>query len=172
MNPALLSGNSRRASSDGAPYRAQASVAVPHKEPRGEIDIALLAIALILLAFGVVMVYSASAVFAARSHGSAQYYLLRQSTFALVGLAGLTAFARMDYRLLRKLTYPMLIATVVLLVLVIVGFGRSGGGAARWLRIGPVTLQPAELAKVTIVLWLAHSLSKKHLKIKTFTVGF
>jgi cell division protein FtsW len=66
----------------------------------------------------------------------------------------------------------MLAGTVALLVLVIVGFGRSGGGAARWLRIGPVALQPAELAKVTVVLWLAHSLSKKHEKIKTFTVGF
>src|SRR5205085_1243326 len=49
---------------------------------------------------------------------------------------------------------------------------HAGGGAARWLRFGPVRLQPAEVAKVTLVLWLAHSLSKKNEKIRTFSVGF
>lgn len=174
MTPTATSGaagNVRRISPDKLATQPPTVLPAAPAGPR-ELDAALLAMALILVAFGVVMVYSASAVFAARSHGSAQYYLVRQSIFALVGLAGMTAFARMDYRLLRKLTYPMLGLTVALLVAVIAGFGRSGGGAARWLRVGPVAIQPAELAKVTIVLWLAHSLSKKQEKIKTFTVGF
>lgn len=166
-----MTGNVRRSSIE-SPRSAAASPGGASAPERGEIDVALLAVTLLLVAFGVVMVYSASAVFAARSHGSAQYYLIRQASFALVGLAGMAAFARIDYRLLRKLTYPMLAGTVFLLVLVIAGFGRSGGGAARWLRLGPFALQPAELAKVTLVLWLAHSLSKKQDKIKTFTVGF
>lgn len=139
---------------------------------RGAIDVPLLAITLLLVSFGVVMVYSASAVFAARSHGSAQYYLLRQASFAMVGITAMTVASRIDYRVFRKLTYPMLGGTVLLLLLVIAGFGRSGGGAARWLRLGPITLQPAELAKVVIILWLAHSLSKKHEKLKTFSIGF
>jgi|LNFM01.1.fsa_nt_gb cell division protein FtsW len=139
---------------------------------RGPIDVPLLAVTLLLVSFGIVMVYSASAVFAARSHGSAQYYLLRQASFAIVGITGMTVASRIDYRFLRKLTYPMLGGTVFLLMLVIAGFGRAGGGAARWLKVGPVTLQPAELAKVVIILWLAHSLSKKQEKIKTFSVGF
>jgi cell division protein FtsW len=139
---------------------------------RGPIDVPLLAVTLLILSFGIVMVYSASAVFAARSHGSAQYYLLRQASFAIVGITGMTVASRIDYRIFRKLTYPMLGGTVFLLMLVIAGFGRSGGGAARWLKLGPVTLQPAELAKVVIILWLAHSLSKKQEKIKTFSIGF
>jgi cell division protein FtsW len=139
---------------------------------RGPIDVPLLAVTLLILSFGIVMVYSASAVFAARSHGSAQYYLLRQASFAIVGITGMAVASRIDYRIFRKLTYPMLGGTVFLLMLVIAGFGRSGGGAARWLRLGPVTLQPAELAKVVIILWLAHSLSKKQEKIKTFSIGF
>lgn len=139
---------------------------------RGPIDVPLLAVTLLILSFGIVMVYSASAVFAARSHGSAQYYLLRQASFAIVGITGMAVASRIDYRIFRKLTYPMLGGTVFLLMLVIAGFGRSGGGAARWLKLGPVTLQPAELAKVVIILWLAHSLSKKQEKIKTFSIGF
>ncbi|MDP3278128.1 MAG: putative lipid II flippase FtsW [Deltaproteobacteria bacterium] len=138
----------------------------------GGLDVGLLAITLMLVAFGIVMVYSASAIFAARSHGSAQYYLLKQASFAVVGLTGMTVASRLNYQVFRKLTYPMLGLTVALLIAVIAGFGRAGGGAARWLRLGPVTLQPAELAKVVIILWLAHSLSKKQEKIRTFSVGF
>jgi cell division protein FtsW len=168
MSAASIPGNIRRASPRTV---AAPPINVP-RTVRGPVDLPLLTATLILVAFGVVMVYSASAVFAAQSHGSAQYYLIRQAIFAAIGLAGMAAISRVDYRLLRKFTYPLLATSAVLLVLVIAGFGRSGGGAARWLRFGPVTLQPAELTKVTIILWLAHSLSKKREKIKTFTVGF
>jgi len=172
MSSTTLPGNLRRLVTPATRAAGAASIAPTNVARRGPVDLQLLTVTLLLLAFGIVMVYSASAVFAARAHHSAQYYLLRQSMFALVGLAGLATTARIDYRMLRKLTYPLLGITVILLVLVIVGFGRSGGGAARWLRVGPVTLQPAEVAKVTIILWLAHSLSKKREKIKSFTVGF
>lgn len=139
---------------------------------QGPLDLPLLTVALLLLAFGLVMVYSSSAVFAARTYHNAQYFLLKQVQFAVVGLLGMTVCANLDYRVFRKFTYPMLGLTVLLLGAVIAGFGRSGGGAARWLVIGPVRLQPAELAKVAVVLWMAHSLSKKSEKIKTFSVGF
>ncbi len=173
MKPSAAPGNARRphADSSSATPAVRASVPVANIR-RGPVDLPLFAVAVLLVAFGVVMVYSASAVYAARTHHTAQYYLVRQAMFATFGVLGLGIVSRIDYRLLRKLTYPMLIATVLLLFLVVAGMGRSGGGAARWLRFGPITLQPAELAKVTIILWLAHSLSKKHEKIKTFAVGF
>jgi cell division protein FtsW len=169
--------NRRTPRRSDAPASSEQAVSAPpaldeRAKFRGPIDVPLLAVTLLLVSFGIVMVYSASAVFAARSHGSAQYYLLRQSIFAVIGMAGLAVASRLDYRFFRRLTYPMLAGTVGLLSLVIVGFGRSGGGAARWLKVGPVTLQPAELAKVVIILWLAHSLSKKREKIRTFSVGF
>ena len=60
----------------------------------------------------------------------------------------------------------------VLLVLCVIGFGHTGGGAARWLSVGPVHVQPAEMAKMALVIWLAYSLAKKAERVKTFTVGF
>ncbi|MBI5514123.1 MAG: putative lipid II flippase FtsW [Deltaproteobacteria bacterium] len=135
-------------------------------------DLTLLVTTLLLVIFGVVMVYSASAVFAGHRYGNPQYFLFRQVLYAVIGLVGLGFFARMDYQLLRRLTYPMLAVTVGLLVAVVAGFGHGAGGATRWLRLGPLRLQPAELAKVTLVLWLAHSLSKKGHKIRTFGIGF
>ncbi len=138
----------------------------------GTMDFALLAVTMLLVVFGVVMVYSASAVFAGHIHHDAQYYLVRQSIYAAVGFVGLAVAARTDYRTLRKYTYPLLAVTVLLLVAVVVGFGHAGGGAARWLKLGPIRVQPAEVAKVTLVMWLAHSLAKKNEKIRTFSVGF
>ncbi len=138
----------------------------------GPIDYALLAGTMLLVAFGIVMVYSASAVYAGHMHHDSQYYLVRQSLYALVGFGGLTAAASWDYRKLRRFTYPLLGVTVFLLVVVVAGLGHATNGAARWIRLGPIRVQPAEIAKVTIVVWLAHSLSKKNEKIRTFSIGF
>ncbi|MEI8257958.1 MAG: FtsW/RodA/SpoVE family cell cycle protein, partial [Deltaproteobacteria bacterium] len=124
MSSTTLPGNLRRLST--TPYSSEStppSAAPVNVMRRGTVDLQLLTVTLLLLAFGVVMVYSASAVFAARAHHSAQYYLVRQSVFALIGLGGLVAASSVDYRLLRKFTYPLLGTTVLLLVLVIVGFG-------------------------------------------------
>ncbi len=145
----------------------------PQKAVRydGPVDYALLAGTMLLVAFGIVMVYSASAVYAGHMHHDAQYYLIRQALYALVGFGGLTAAANLDYRKLRRLTYPMLGVTVALLV-VVIAMGHSTNGAARWIRLGPIRIQPAEIAKVTLVVWLAHSLSKKQEKIRTFAIGF
>jgi cell division protein FtsW len=77
-----------------------------------------------------------------------------------------------DYHRLYKLTYPVLGGVGLLLVLCVIGFGHSGGGATRWLSIGPIHVQPAEMAKLALVTWLAYSLAKKAERVKTFTVGF
>jgi cell division protein FtsW len=138
----------------------------------GSIDHALLAVTMLLVAFGVVMVYSASAVYAGHMHHDAQYYLVRQAIYAVLGFTGLAVTARFDYHKLRKLTYPLLGVTVILLVAVIAGAGHAANGAARWIRLGPIRVQPAEIAKVTLVIWLAHSLAKKNEKIRTFSIGF
>ena len=151
------------------PYRA---VQNARSGPRGQVDHVLLGVTMLLVAFGIVMVYSASAVFAEHLHHNGQFFLVRQTAYAVIGFAAMGAFARMDHTKLRALTYPMLGVTVLLLCLVVVGFGHAGGGAARWIRIGPVNLQPAEIAKLSLIVWLSHSLAKKNEKIKTFSVGF
>jgi cell division protein FtsW len=125
-----------------------------------------------LIGFGVVMVYSASAASAATEQRDPQFFLKRQGAYALASLVTLFAVSRVDYHRLYKLTYPVLAGVAGLLVACVVGFGHSGGGATRWLSIGPIHVQPAEMAKLALVVWLAYSLAKKADRVKTFTVGF
>jgi cell division protein FtsW len=138
----------------------------------GPMDSMLAAVVVALIGFGVVMVYSASAVQATVQNHDPQYYLKRQVGYAIAALVLVFAISRIDYHRLYKLTYPQLAGVGLLLVACVVGFGHSGGGATRWLSVGPVHVQPAEMAKLAFVLWLAYSLAKKAERVKTFTVGF
>jgi cell division protein FtsW len=119
-----------------------------------------------------VMVDSASAVQATVQYHDPMFFLKRQTAYAAVALVATWISSRVDYHRLYKLTYPVLALVGTLLLLCVIGFGHSGGGAARWLSVGPVHVQPAEMAKVALVIWLAYSLAKKAEKVKTFTVGF
>ena len=144
----------------------------PSPTPSGPVDPVLAAVVVALVGFGVVMVYSASAVQATVQYHDPQFFLKRQAAYAAAGLLGAWIASRIDYHRLYKLTYPVLAGVGMLLLLCVIGFGHSGGGAARWLSLGPVHVQPAEMAKVALVIWLAYSLAKKADRIKTFTVGF
>ncbi len=136
------------------------------------IDPVLAAVVVALIGFGTVMVYSASAVQATVQYHDPQYFLKRQVGYALASLVVFFGLSRIDYHRLYKLTYPVLAGVGVLMLMCVVGFGHSGGGATRWLSIGPVHVQPAEMAKLALVVWLAYSLAKKAEKVKSFTVGF
>jgi cell division protein FtsW len=138
----------------------------------GPADAVLTGAVLALICFGVVMVYSASAVLAYSRYDSGQHFLIRQSIYALAGVFAMIALARFDYHRLRPLTYPMLIASLGLLAVTAFGFGKSAGGASRWIEVGPIHVQPAEIAKVTMICWLSYSLSKKIERIRSFSIGF
>ncbi len=135
-------------------------------------DPILAAVAIGLIGFGVVMVYSASAVQATVQHHDPQFFLKRQAAYAVAALVVLFALSRVDYHRLYRLTYPLLAVTGLASIACVVGFGHTAGGATRWLAIGPVHVQPAEVAKLAIVIWLAYSLAKKAEQVKEFTVGF
>jgi cell division protein FtsW len=136
----------------------------------GAVDPVLLGLVLALIAFGIVMVFSASAVFASQTYHDGHRFLVRQAMFAAVSIPVMLIVSRIDYHRLRPLTYPAVIATVVLFIATM-AVGRSAGGATRWIRIGPVDIQAAEVAKLAIILFLAYSLSKKAEQIKTFKIG-
>ncbi len=144
----------------------------PETTASGAVDPVLAATVVALVGFGIVMVYSASAVQATVQYHDPQFFLKRQAAYAVTALVLTWITSRIDYRRLYKMTYPVLAVVGTLLVLCVAGFGHSGGGAARWLAVGPVHVQPAEMAKVALVIWLAYSLAKKAEKVKTFTVGF
>lgn len=174
----------RRRSSAPAAGRASRASHAPEPEPTGLLrpgaipkvvgpaDAVLTGAIVALVAFGVVMVYSASAVFAHTRYDNAQHFLIRQSIFAVMGLVGMVAIARFDYHRLRALTYPMLLGSTGLLTMTVLGLGRRAGGAARWIQVGPVNIQPAEIVKVAMICWLAYSLSKKSEHIRSFSIGF
>jgi cell division protein FtsW len=101
-----------------------------------------------------------------------QFFLKRQAAYAVVSLVFFFVLGSVDYHRLYKLTYPVLGGVGILLLMCVAGLGHSGGGATRWLSLGPVHVQPAEMAKLALVCWLSYSLAKKAEKVKTFTVGF
>ena len=136
-------------------------------------DPVLLGAVLLLTMFGVVMVYSASAVYASARLGDGLWFFKRQLLGAGLGLAALFLALKVGYKRLEKLAVPLVLLSLVLLVLVqIPGIGHAAGGAKRWLRIAGFTFQPSELAKIALVLWLSRSLAKKQDRIAVFSVGF
>jgi cell division protein FtsW len=138
------------------------------------VDPILLAAVLGLLCLGLVMVYSASAVMALEKTGSGFYFLQRQLVAALVGLLAMATALKLGYRRLARLAYPLLVLTVLLLVALVLvpGVGTVVGGARRWIRFPGVSIQPAEIAKFTWVVYLAYSLAKKREKVASFSIGF
>lgn len=122
---------------------------------KGGVDKIFLLLSMLLLCFGAVMSYSASAVYAEQRYDDAAYFLWRYVLFALVAVvvtAAFVIFAR-PY-MLRWLAVITYIASILLLIMVFF-IGDVGGGAQRWIEIGPITIQPSEIAKLAIILVLA-----------------
>jgi cell division protein FtsW len=142
-------------------------------EKRAAWDPVLLFAVLTLVGVGLVMVYSASAITAQDKLGDSFYFLKRQALAAGLGLLAMAVALKVGYRRLARLAYPLLLLAVVLLIAVLVpGVGTVVGGARRWLRAPGISLQPAEVAKVAWVVYLAYSLAKKQEKVKSFSIGF
>jgi len=136
-------------------------------------DPVLLGAVLLLSALGVVMVYSASAVYAGARLGDGLWFVKRQALGAAAGLLVLFAAMKFGYQRLEKLAVPLALFSLTLLVLVQVpGLGHTAGGARRWMHVFGITFQPSEIAKLALVLWLARSLSRKQDRIRLFAVGF
>jgi len=140
---------------------------------RRDIDTTLLLLAVCLTCIGLVMVYSASAIMAAERYHDSFYFLKRQLLFALVGFVLMAGATYFNYQNWRKLAVLTLLGGLALLALVFIpGLGMRVGGALRWLRIPGLTLQPAELVKLGLVLYLAHSLTRKKEKVRSLTKGY
>ena len=135
-------------------------------------DVWLFGVAVALLSAGVVMVYSASAVVAADRFHDPYFFLKKQLFWALLGAGVLLAALRCDYRWLEKAMMPALIVAGVCLVLVLVPpIGQAINGTRRWIRLGPVSFQPVELAKLALVVYLAAFLARKRGALEEFRTG-
>lgn len=129
---------------------------------RGEPDMALFVIVLLLAAIGVAMSYSASAVVAARSFDDPFHFLKRQAVWFAAGFALLFMVQRFDYRNYARHTKIMLLVSLVLLILVLIpGIGHSVKGSTRWLGGGTLAFQPSEFVKIFVVIYLAKVFSSE-----------
>lgn len=140
-----------------------------------QIDMVILALTLVLVGFGVIMVFSSSAFFAKKHLDSQFYFFTRQMVFALLGIGVLYISSHFNYQNYRKrkFVYPMLAVLGLMLILVFIpGFADTVLGARRWLKLGPIHLQPSELAKPALIIYLAFSLTKERKLSEGFIAGF
>jgi cell division protein FtsW len=121
----------------------------------------LFGVTLALCLLGTVMIFSASAVTAEHQYGHSYIFLLRQAAWLIIGLAGMFALMRTDYRKLREPAVVFPTVCVVLLMLVGAFFLDKTHATHRWIRLGPVGIQPSELAKLAVILHLAWFLDLK-----------
>ena len=136
-------------------------------------DVKLLFPVLFLVGIGIVMIYSASSTLALKKFGNEYYFLKKQAVFAMIGILVLVFYKHIPYRLFQPLSYPIIFFAVALLgATLFSGLGYAVGGARRWLRVAGFSIQPSEVARFAIVIFMAYSLNKKREKIKDFYIGF
>jgi cell division protein FtsW len=133
----------------------------------------LLLLTLMLLSVGIVSVYSASSVLAQGRGLPDYYYVVRQVTGAFMGFVVLVTMAYVDYRRLRILAWPILLLVIAALVATLVPgeHSRVVNGGRRWLEVGPIALQPSELAKLALIIWTAALTVKKQDRLTSLSRG-
>lgn len=139
----------------------------------GGLDWIGLGLTLVLVLLGVVMVYSASSRLAAERYHNSFFFAQKQLAFSLFGFLALIVFRYIPYQVYRRWVYLALGASALSLILVLIpGLGTRVGGASRWFRLGGISFQPAEFAKLFLVIFLAYSMEKKREVMKSLGKGF
>lgn len=142
-------------------------------KPHSKVDFGLLACVGGLLVFGLIMVYDAAVIQAFKDYGDKYYYIKQQLIWMGLGIVTLLTFTFFNYQFLRKLALPMLVISLILLMAVFIpGLGYSAGGAHRWLNLGPVNIQPAEIIKLASIIFFASLFEKKVRTFPFFSVVF
>lgn len=136
----------------------------------GSIDIPFLGLTIALLTIGLIMLFSASYPYAYYYKDSSYYYFIRQILFAVAGLVAMLLMSKINYKILKAIYKPVFVVTIALLVIVL--FHHTNvQNFKRWIPLGPVTIQPSDIAKFTIILTLAVYISKYYKKMKTMKYG-
>ena len=136
----------------------------------GSIDIPFLGLTIALLTIGLIMLFSASYPYAYYYKDSSYYYFIRQILFAVAGLVAMLLMSKINYKILKAIYKPVFVVTIALLVIVLF-YHTNVQNFKRWIPLGPVSIQPSDLAKFTIILTLAVYISKYYKKMKTMKYG-
>ena len=137
------------------------------------IRISIFTTTVILICIGIVMIYSASSIYAWERYKDSFFFLKRHLSFLFIGVFLTFLFMSVDYRKLKRSARPLLILSILLLVLVLIpGIGREIAGARRWFRFKLISFQPSELANIAIIIYIADFIFRKDNYIRTFLHGF
>lgn len=134
---------------------------------KGSFDSTFLILVIILTLFGLVMDFSASYAYAFNRYGDSFHFVKSQLIFAAVGFIGMFFAIRFDYKWIRKFTVPAFLVSIVLLIGVLL-YGFAAGVAQRWINLGFISLQPSEIAKLTVVLMLALYVARNQDRITNY----
>ncbi|MFQ6616966.1 MAG: FtsW/RodA/SpoVE family cell cycle protein [Fidelibacterota bacterium] len=146
---------------------------MPIQVSSGKVDRTLLVITLILVAIGMIMVFSSSTNISMERYGNGTFYFRKHAIRVIIGLAVMFTAMNVDYRLLKKLAGPLLVISILLLVFTKLQYLVEGNRmTARWLHLGPVAFQTSDLARFALITYLAAYLDKKGNQIQDFTYGF
>ncbi|NBW40377.1 putative lipid II flippase FtsW [bacterium] len=135
-------------------------------------DVPLVIVTLLLMAFGLLMLYSTSGVLAQEKFGDEYYYLRRQGIAALIGCVGVVAISRLKLSLIRRLSPLLLPASIILLLLPLVpAIGVKAGGAVRWVNLLGLRFQPGEVVKLGFVVFMAGYFARREARLHIFSQG-
>lgn len=138
--------------------RQSAAVGTRRREPATMLTVTIS----VLLTLGLIMILSASSVSSLEDYGSSFMFFKRQVIWSVIGIVAYITFARLDYRKLKGWGYVLLAGVILMLFAVLVpGLGVTVGGSSRWLALGPLSIQPSELAKIALILFIADVFSRK-----------
>lgn len=141
-------------------------------ERRGNPDYWLLFLALSLVCFGLAMIFSASYVISIQEHGDMWYFTKRQALFAFVGFLLMIILMNIPYRLFKRwFVWIGLLSLLPLILVLIPGIGKNFNGAQSWFQVGGFLIQPAEFAKVGLIIYLAGLIAKKQEQFRNFSTG-
>ena len=136
-------------------------------------DIYMFFTVLMLVLIGILMIFSSSAILAQERYGDTYYFLRKELVYLFIGIVGLFVARNIPYKLYEKWIYPLLgFNFITMLMCLIPPFGYSAGGASRWIKIGSLTVQPSEMTKVVVVMFVAYMIAKKKDIIRSFVKGF
>lgn len=136
-------------------------------------DFGIFLTVLVLLSIGIIMVFSASQHYALTFMGSSYFFLSRQLVWAIIGFFAMLFFANFDYKRWAKLSGILLIISIIMLVVILIpGVSDDIRGSGRWIKLGPLgQFQPSEFAKLSLIIFLSTSLSKRSEELKKFKTG-
>lgn len=134
------------------------------KKQKNSFDRPLFFIVLLLIVFGVLMVFSASAPYAARTQGDPAYYFKRDIVFASIGILIMLVFSKINFRMYKKFAKPIFAFSIFLCLLVYIpGIGKEINNAKRWIGFGSFTFMPSDISKIASIIFLSAYLSKRPL---------